>query len=133
VVVVVSLLEVALRVGVLLVFPAVAVMAWRKGGAGRLRRAALIGIAVIFTVALYVATPASGNALVRTRGYGYTIPASLLLHGLTLAAPVVATAVGVGLVAPRLASALGLYGIGVLVAGLTWIAGIAIAMSILYR
>jgi hypothetical protein len=129
---VVTLLELALRVGVILLFPAVAVVAWRAGGSARLWRATAIAIAVIVVVALYVATPASGNALARTRGYAYTVPASLLLHGLTLCLPVVATGLIVRLMAPRLASALPLYGIGLLVAGLTWIAGIVVAVSIFH-
>ena len=130
---VVTVLELALRFAVILVFPAVAVRAWRAGGAARLRRAAAIAVAVILVAAVYVATPASGNALARTRGYGYTVPASLLLHGLTLALPVVMTAAIVRLLAPRLSSSLALYGFGVLMAGLTWIAGIGMALSLFYR
>ena len=130
---VVTVLELALRVGVILVFPAVAVRTWRAGGSSRLGRAAAIAVAVILVAAVYVATPASGNALARTRGYGYTVPASLLLHGLTLCLPVVMTAGIVRLLAPRLSSALALYGLGVLMAGLTWIAGIGMALSVFYR
>lgn len=129
----VTVLELALRVGVILVFPALAVRAWRDGGAARLWRVGAIAVAVILVAAVYVATPASGNALARTRGYGYTVPASLLLHGLTLCLPVVMTAAIVRLLAPRLSSGLALYGLGVLMAGLTWIAGIGLALSVFYR
>ncbi|HEX7217492.1 MAG TPA: hypothetical protein VF578_25025 [Methylomirabilota bacterium] len=129
----VTVLELALRVGVILVFPALAVRAWRAGGAARLWRVGAIAVAVILVAAVYVATPASGNALARTRGYGYTVPASLLLHGLTLCLPVVMTAAIVRLLAPRLSSGLALYGLGVLMAGLTWIAGIGLALSVFYR
>lgn len=128
--VVVSVLELALRAGVILAFPALVVGAWRTGGAALLWRATAVAIAVIVVVAVYVATPASGNALVRSRGYGYTVPASLLLHGLTLCGPVAVTGAILRLAAPRLSSALALYGIGVLAAGLTWIGGIALAVSV---
>lgn len=130
---VVTVLELALRIGVILVFPGVALHAWRTGRASRLWRAGAIAMAVIVVAAVYVATPASGNALALSRGYGYTVPASLVLHGLTLCLPVATTAVIVRLVAPRLASALALYGLGVLTAGLTWIAGIGLALSVFYR
>jgi hypothetical protein len=133
VILLVTALELALRVGVIVVFPALAVGAWRTGGAARLWRAGAIAVAVVLVAAVYVATPASGNALARTRGYGYTVPASLLLHGLTLCLPVVMTAAVVRLVAPRLSSGLALYGLGVLMAGLTWIAGIGMALSVFYR
>jgi len=39
----------------------------------------------------------------------------------------------VRLLAPRLSSGLALYGLGVLMAGLTWIAGIGMALSVFYR
>jgi hypothetical protein len=133
VIVLVTGLELALRIGVLLVFPAVALRTWQTGGAARLWRAGAIAVAVIALIALYVATPASGNALVRTRGYGYTVPASLLLHGLTLGLPVVMTAALVRLLGPRLSSGLALYGLGVLMAGLAWIAGIGMALSLFYE
>ena len=101
--------------------------------AARLWRAGAIAVAVVLVAAVYVATPASGNALARTRGYGYTVPASLLLHGLTMCLPIVMTAAVVRLLAPRLSSGLALYGLGVLMAGLTWIAGIGMALSVFYR
>ncbi len=129
----VTVLELALRVGVIVVFPALAVRAWRTGGAARLWRAGAIAVAVVLVAAVYVATPARGNALARTRGYGYTVPASLMLQGLTLCLPVVMTAAVVRLMALRLSSGLALYGLGVLMAGLTWIAGIRMALSVFYR
>jgi hypothetical protein len=133
VILLVTVLELALRAGVIVVFPALAVRAWRTGGAARLWRAGAIAVAVVLVAAVYVATPASGNALARTRGYGYTVPASLLLHGLTMCLPIVMTAAVVRLLAPRLSSGLALYGLGVLMAGLTWIAGIGMALSVFYR
>ena len=125
-------LELVLRLGALLLFPALAVRAWRAGGARRLWRHTGIAIVLILVAAVFVATPAGGNVLTRSRGYGYTVPASLLPHGLTLGLPVVAASVVVRARAGRLSPAPALYAVGALAAGLGWIVGIGAAISIFH-
>jgi hypothetical protein len=129
---VVTWLSLVLRVATVLLFPALAVWAWRPEGAVRLWRVTALGVGVVLLFAAFVASSAGGNALARSHGYGYTARGSLLLHGLTLGLPMVAVSLMVQVLAPRLSSRLALYAIGVLVAGAAWIAGTMAAVSIIY-
>lgn len=128
---VVSLLEVILRLATLLVFPAVALWVWRAGGAVPLWRATGLGLGLILLLAVFLATPWSGNALVATYGYGYTVPRSLLLHGLTFGFPLIVTALLVQGLAPRLSSRVRLYLLGVLGAAVAWVVGVLVTIRIL--
>jgi hypothetical protein len=74
--------------------------------------------------AVFVATPIGGNVLAAKYGYGSVVPQSLLLHGLTLGLPLLATVLAVQALAGRLSSRLGLYVIGVLCAGAAWVVGL---------
>lgn len=74
--------------------------------------------------AVFVATPIGGNVLAAKYGYGFAGPQSLLLHGLTLGLPLLATVLAVQALAGRLSSRLGLYVIGVLRAGAAWVVGL---------
>jgi hypothetical protein len=130
-IVIVSLLEWGFRVASLFVFPAVALWAWRRGGATRLWSVTGLGLGLILVLAAFVASPTGGNALAPSYGYGYTAPRSLLLHGLTLGVPLGAAAVAVQTLARRVSSRLGLYVIGVLCAGVAWVVGILAAIQIL--
>jgi len=129
---VVTWLGLVLRVATLLLFPALAVWAWRTGSVARLWRVTAVGVGVILLFALFVASSAGGNALASSHGYGYTARGSLLLHGLTLGLPMVAVSLMVKVLATRLSSRVALYTIGVLVAGAAWIAGTVAAVSIFY-
>ena len=124
--------ELLLRVVCLLLFPALAVWAWRAGGARRLWALAGAAVGAIFLFAAFAASAAGGNALVATHGYGYTAPGSFLLHGLTLGLPMVAASLVVQGAARRIGSRAGLYALGLAAALLAWVAGIVAAVALVY-
>lgn len=128
---IVSVLEVAFRVMSLLLFPAVALWAWRAAGPARLWSVTGIGLGLILLFAAFVASPLGGNVLAPRYGYSYTAPRSLVLHGLTLGLPLVATTVAVQALASRLSSTLGLYAIGVVCAGGAWVIGVVAGIQVL--
>jgi hypothetical protein len=125
-------LALLLRLGCLLVFPALAVWAWRAGGGRRLWAVTAAALGAVLLFAAFAASAASGNALVETHGYSYTLPGSLLLHGLTLGLPMVVASLAVRGVGGRVMSRVALYGIGLLVALLGWVAGIVAAVGVVY-
>jgi hypothetical protein len=125
-------LALLLRLACLLVFPALAVWAWRAGGGRRLWAVTAAALGAVLLFAAFAASAASGNALVETRGYSYTLPGSLLLHGLTLELPMVVASLAVRGVGGRVMSRVALYGIGLLVALLGWVAGIVAAVGVVY-
>ncbi|HKX01444.1 MAG TPA: hypothetical protein VJX71_03025, partial [Methylomirabilota bacterium] len=92
--------------------------------------AAALGAVLLF--AAFAASAAGGNALVETHGYSYTLPGSLLLHGLTLGLPMVVASLAVRGAGGRVMSRVALYGIGLLVALLGWVAGIVAAVGVVY-
>jgi hypothetical protein len=128
----VSWLEVALRVASLLLFPAVAVRVARGGGVTRLWRCSGFALGLILLFAVFVASTAGGNVLAPVYGYRYTLPPVLLLHGLTLGLPIVATTLIVHVLAGRLPSRLGLYAVGVLGAAVAWVLGVAAATGLIF-
>jgi hypothetical protein len=128
---VLTLLEHAFRVASVLLFPAIALWAWRAAGPARLWAVTGIGLGLIILLAAFVASPIGGNALAPTYGYGHTAPRSLLLHGLMLGLPLVAAAGAVQALARRVSSRLALYAIGVFCAGAAWVAGVLAAVRIL--
>jgi hypothetical protein len=113
-------------------FPALAVWAWRAGGARRLWALAGAALGLVLFFAAFAASAAGGNALVATHGYGYTAPGSLLLHGLTLGLPMVAASLAVQGAARRFASRVGLYALGLLAALLGWVAGVVAAVALVH-
>ena len=124
--------ELFLRLVCLLLFPALAVWAWRAGGVRRLWALAGAAVGVVLLFAAFAASAAGGNALVATHGYGYTAPGSLLLHGLTLGLPMVAASLAVQGAARRIGSRAGLYALGLLAALLGWVAGVVGAVALVY-
>ena len=124
--------ELFLRLVCLLLFPALAVWAWRAGGVRRLWAVAGAAVGVVLLFAAFAASAAGGNALVATHGYGYTAPGSLLLHGLTLGLPMVAASLAVQGAARRIGSRAGLYALGLLAALLGWVAGVVGAVALVY-
>jgi hypothetical protein len=125
-------LALLLRLGCLLVFPALAVWAWRAGGGRRLWALTAAALGVVLLFAAFAASAAGGNALVETHGYSYTLPGSLLLHGLTLGLPMVAASLAVRGAGGRVTSRVALYALGLLVALLGWVAGILAAVGVVY-
>lgn len=125
-------LALLLRLACLLVFPALAVWAWRAGGGRRLWAVTAASLGAVLLFAAFAASAAGGNALVETHGYSYTLPGSLLLHGLTLGLPMVVASLAVRGAGGRVMSRVALYGIGLLVALLGWVAGIVAAVGIVY-
>jgi len=125
-------LALILRLGCLLVFPALAVWAWRAGGGRRLWALTAAALAAVLLFAAFAASAAGGNALVETHGYSYTLPGSLLLHGLTLGLPMVAASLAVRGAGGRVTSRVALYALGLLVALVGWVAGIVAAVGVVY-
>jgi len=125
-------LALLLRVGCLLVFPALAVWAWRAGGGRRLWALTAAALGAVLLFAAFAASATGGNALVETHGYSYTLPGSLLLHGLTLGLPMVAASLAVRGAGGRVTSRVALYALGLLVALLGWVAGIVAATGVVY-
>jgi hypothetical protein len=121
-----------LRIGSVLLFPPLAVWAWREGGRGRLWRLTGLAALLVLLVAVLVATPAGGNALVRSHGYGYTVTWSLIVHGLTVVLPMVAASLAVLGLAGRWPSGLVLYPASLLAAGVAWLAGVLAAAWLLH-
>jgi len=126
----ISLLEHTFRLASLFLFPAVAVWAWRASGPARLWLATCTGLCLIVLLAAFAASATGGNALAPVYGYGYTAPRSLLVHGLTLGGPLLATTIAVQAFAGRLSSGLRLYGVGVLCAAVGWVLGVLAAVYI---
>jgi hypothetical protein len=108
---------------IVVLFPAAALWAWRAAGPSRLWSVTGLGLGLILLFAAFQASPLGGNVIAAQYGYGATLAPLLLLHGLTLGLPLLVTGLVVQALAGRLSSALGLYVIGVLSAGVAWIAG----------
>ena len=125
-------LALLLRLGCLLVFPALAVWAWRAGGGRRLWALTAAALGAVLLFAAFAASATGGNALVETHGYSYTLPGSLVLHGLTLGLPMVAASLAVRGAGGRVTSRVALYALGLLVALLGWVAGIVAATGVVY-
>ena len=83
-----------------LLFPAGAVWAWRRGGERGLARLTVIAVSALVVLALLVASERGGNRLAHTHGYAYTATRTFLLAGLVLIMPLVASAMSVGRGAP---------------------------------
>ena len=121
-----------LRLGCLLLFPALAVWAWRAGGGRRLWAVTAAALGVVLLFAAFAASAAGGNALVETHGYSYTLPGSLVLHGLTLGLPMVAASLAVQGAARGIGTRTGLYGLGLLAGLLGWVTGVLAAVGLVY-
>jgi hypothetical protein len=86
----------------ILVFPAGAVWAWRRGRQRGLAFFTATAVGAIVVLALWGGSEGGGNRLVRTLGYSYTASRTLLLAGLALILPVVASAMSVWATGPRI-------------------------------
>ena len=84
-----------------LLFPAGAVWAWRRGGNRGLTFLTVIVVTAFVVLALVVASERGGNRLVLTHGYTYTASRTLLLAGFASILPSVASAMSVWAAAPR--------------------------------
>ncbi len=89
-----------------LLFPAGVVWAWRRGGARGLAFLTGIAVSALVGLALVAASELGGNRLVQTHGYTYTATRTLLLAGLVLILPLVASAMSVWATAPRVRTGL---------------------------
>ena len=125
-------IESGLRIACVLVFPALAVWAWRAGAGPRLWRLTGIAIGLVLAFAAFAASAAGGNALVETYGYGYTAPRSLLVHAMVLGLPMALTAAVVARAGRRIGSVVGLYLIGLVTAVLAWLAGTVLLLLVFY-
>jgi len=85
-----------------LLFPAGAVWAWRRGGERGLALLSVIAVSALVVLALVAASERGGNRLAQTHGYTYTATRTLLLAGLVLIMPLVASAMSVWAAAPRI-------------------------------
>ena len=78
-----------------LLVPGGAVWAWRRGGDRGLMFFTAIVVTLLVVLALVVASEQGGNRIVSTRGYTYTATRTLLLAGLSLIMPSIASALSV--------------------------------------
>jgi hypothetical protein len=85
-----------------LLFPAAAVWAWRRGGERGLAILTVITVSALVVLALLAASERGGNRLVQTQGYTNTATRTLQLAGLSLILPLVASAMSVWVTAPRI-------------------------------
>ncbi len=85
-----------------LLFPAGAVWAWRRGGGRGLAVLTAIAVSALVVLALIAASERGGNRLAQTRGYTYTATRNLLVAGAALILPLVASAMTVWATAPRI-------------------------------
>jgi hypothetical protein len=85
-----------------LLFPGAAVWAWRRGRARGLALVTMIAVSTLLVLALLAASEQGGNRLVQRHGYAYTATRTLLLVGLALILPLVASAMSVWATAPRI-------------------------------
>ena len=85
-----------------LLFPAGAVWAWRRGGERGLALLTLIVVSALVVLALIAASERGGNRLAQTHGYTYTATRTLLLAGFVSIMPSIASAMSVWAAAPRI-------------------------------
>ena len=86
----------------ILLFPAGAVWAWRRGGERGLALLTAITVGALVVLALIAASERGGNRLVQTYGYIDTATRILLLTTLTLILPLVASAMSVWVTGKRI-------------------------------
>ena len=98
-----------------LLFPAGAVWAWRRGGKRGLALLTVIAASVLVILALIAASEQGGNRLVQSHGYTETAGRTLLLAVLALILPLVASAISVWVTAARIRPSF-VYGIAATVA-----------------
>jgi hypothetical protein len=85
-----------------LLFPAGAIWAWRRGGGRGLALLTALAVSALVVLALIAASERGGNRLTQTHGYTYTATRTLLLAGSALILPLVASAMTVWATAPRI-------------------------------
>lgn len=89
-----------------LIFPAGAVWAWRRGGKRGLALLTVIAASAVVALALFLASDPGGNRLAQTRDYEYTATRTLTVAGLVFIIPMVGSAMSVWAAAPRVRSGL---------------------------
>ncbi len=124
-------MEIVLSLLCIVLFPALALRAMRRGGVRSLWRASALGVGLILLTGLVAASSWAGNALAPTYGYAYTAPRTLLLFGLTVALPLISAGLAIRAFAHIGFQSL-LYAIGVACGLLGWIVGFFASMRILY-
>ncbi len=85
-----------------LLFPAGAVWAWRRGGERGLALLTVLAVSAVVVLALIAASERGENRLAQTHGYTYTATRTLLLASLVLMLPLIASAMSVWAAAPRI-------------------------------
>ena len=85
-----------------LLFPAGAVWAWRRGGERGLALVTVVVVSALVVLALIAASERGGNRLVQTHGYPHTATRTLLLTGFASILPLVASAMSVWATGPRI-------------------------------
>ena len=115
-----------------LLFPALALLAWRAGGAARLWQVTGLALGLILLFAALVASATGGNVLAPVYGYRFIVSRALGLYGAPLGLPVVAAALVIRVLGDRWGTRRGLYAVAALGAGLMRIGGVLVAAWILW-
>jgi hypothetical protein len=126
----VTLLHLALQAASIFLFPLLALRTRDAGGPGSVWRATALGMSVILLFAAVVASPAAGNALASTYGYGHIASRAMLLYVLTLGLPIISTSLIVHTFGGPRRSQPGLYVLSVVSAVLAWVVGVVAATRI---
>jgi len=116
-----------LALATLLLFPAAAARAWRRGGSRVLWSVTAGTIAVGLAAALIAASEFGGNRLASTHGYRYTATRLVLLATLLWVLPLAASAASVRVAATRAPSA-PVYPIAIAVCFAAAMAGLIVAI-----
>src|SRR6266571_2776348 len=114
-----------------LLFPAGAVWAWRRGGERGLALLTVLAVSALLVLALIAASERGGNRLAQTHGYTYTATRTLLLAGLVSIIPLVASAMSVWAAAPRMRLGF-VYSIAAATALIGTVVGIIVAIYTLW-
>jgi hypothetical protein len=106
----------------ILLFPALAIQAWRGDGV-RLGAVAVGALAVIVVAAMVAASARFGNALSAQQGYGHTLLRILPVFGLTLGLPVLSATATIAVLGRRTSRRWLVYVAGIAAAMVAWVAG----------
>jgi hypothetical protein len=114
---------------VVVLFPLMAVWAWRTGRDGRLWTLTAIVLLTIVAAALVLASPQGGNRIALSEGYASTAMRVMFFWGLTAGVPVIGSAVAVRVAGDRFLHSPALYFISIGAAVVCGVVGLVVAVA----